>query len=48
MQLALPLQSALAAVDLLGFWNSPYQDCLVEDLDSLAECCSMKALEFWW
>jgi hypothetical protein len=48
MEMALRLHSALEKVDLLGFWDSPYQARLVAGLDPLPERCSLAALEPWW
>ena len=42
------LGSALGTVDLLAFWNSPYQARLTAQLEPLPERCGLQALEPWW
>lgn len=42
------LGSALAAVDLLARWDSPYQARLVDGLDPRPQMGALSALEPWW
>ena len=42
------LQAALAQVDLLALWDSPYQARLVAELEPLPRRCALSALEPWW
>jgi hypothetical protein len=42
------LGSALAAVDLLARWDSPYQARLVDGLDPMPQLSALSALEPWW
>jgi len=42
------LGSGLEVVDLLAFWDSPYQARLTAQLERLPERCSLPALEPWW
>lgn len=42
------LQAALAQVDLLALWDSPYQARLVAERDPLPRRCALSALEPWW
>ena len=42
------LQAALAQVDLLALWDSPYQARLVAEREPLPRRCALSALEPWW
>jgi hypothetical protein len=42
------LGAALAAVDLLARWDSPYQARLVDGLNPLPQMAAISALEPWW
>lgn len=47
-QAAARIGAALAVVDLLALWDSPYQAKLAAQREPLPRSCSLTALEPWW